>query len=238
VKVRGPRSWGRRLLLALGALLVTWVLATGLAVLLLRVWDPPLTAFIAARRLQAERAHEKGFLLRQQWVPLSRISREAQLALIAAEDQKFRSHSGFDLEAIQDALEEHREGKSSRGASTLTQQVAKNLFLWNGHSWVRKGLEVWFTVLIEALWPKRRILEMHLNIAELGNGVYGVEAASRTFLGKSAAALTLEEGALLASVLPNPRTRRVTAPSEQVLERAAWIVDQARHLPPDTLAGF
>jgi monofunctional biosynthetic peptidoglycan transglycosylase len=214
------------------------VAVTALAVLALRFWDPPLTAFILERRLEAVRTHEKGFVVRQQWVPLARISREAQLALIAAEDQRFRSHRGFDVQAIEEALEDRRGGRSSRGASTLTQQVAKNLFLWSGRSWIRKGLEAYFTVLLETLWPKRRILEVHLNIAELGDGVYGVEAASRIFLAKPAATLTLEEGALLASVLPNPRRRLVLAPSEAVRERAAWIVDQARHLPPETLSGL
>jgi len=237
-KATASRSRWARVRRALAWLALAWVAATALPVLLVRVWDPPLTAFIAARRLEASRAHEKGFALRQQWVPLERISRDAQLAVIAAEDQKFRLHHGFDLEAIGDAMEDHLEGKSSRGASTLTQQVAKNLFLWNGHSWVRKGMEAWFTLLLEALWPKRRILEVHLNIAELGNGVYGLEAAARASFGKSAAALTLEEGALLAAVLPAPRQRKVTAPTDAVHERVGWIIDQVHHLPPDTLAGF
>jgi monofunctional glycosyltransferase len=233
-----PRSRWVRAGRLLAWLLGCWLGVTALAVASLRVWNPPLTAFIVQRRLEAERRGEKGFVVRQQWVPLSRISRDAQLAVIAAEDQNFRNHSGFDVKAIEDAIEDHLDGRSARGASTLTQQVAKNLFLWNGHSWVRKGLEAYFTVLIEALWPKRRILEVHLNVAELGNGVYGIEAASRTFLGKPAAGLTLDEGALLAAVLPNPRRRRVTDPSEAVRQRVAWIIDQARRLPPDTLAGF
>ena len=237
-KATTRRSWGVRAGRLLGALLLAWVALTALVVLLLRVWDPPLTAFIAARRLEAARTHEKGFVLRQQWVPLQRISRDAQLAVIAAEDQKFRVHSGFDLEAIGDAVEDHLEGKSSRGASTLTQQVAKNLFLWSGHSWVRKGLEAYFTVLLEALWPKRRILEVHLNVAELGNGVYGLEAAARAYFGKPASALSLEEGALLAVVLPSPRRRNPGAPTEAMQERVAWIIDQVQHLPPDTLSGL
>jgi monofunctional biosynthetic peptidoglycan transglycosylase len=215
-----------------------WLVLTVGAVLLFRVVDPPTTAFMLARRLQASQAKEKGFTLRQSWVPLSRISPNLQLAFIAGEDQKFAGHWGFDVQAIEDAMEDHLEGRSSRGASTLTQQVAKNLFLWGRRSWVRKGLEAYFTVLLELLWPKRRILEVHLNVAELGNGLYGVEAAARTYFGKPASAVTAQEAAALAAVLPNPRARRVTAPSAAVQERAEWIADQARRLPPDTLSSL
>ena len=216
-------------------LLAGWVIGTAGVVLVLRFVQPPTTAFILARRLQASRTSEPGFSIKQTWVPISRISPSAQLAFIAGEDQKFASHWGFDVQAIEDAMEDHLEGKSARGASTLTQQVAKNLFLWNGRSWVRKGLEAYFTVLIELFWPKRRILEVHLNVAELGNGIYGVEAASRTYFAKPASMLSSQEAAALAAVLPNPRTRRVNAPSVRVLERMQWIADQAQRLPPDTL---
>ena len=216
-------------------LVVAWVGSTAAIVLAMRFVDPPTTAFILQRRIEAQRANEKGFSVRQSWVPLSRISPHVQLAFIAGEDQKFVSHWGFDVQAIEDAMEDHLEGRSSRGASTLSQQVAKNLFLWGGRSWVRKGLEAYFTVLLELFWPKRRILEVHLNVAELGNGIYGVEAAARAFFGKPASALDPQESAALAAVLPNPRVRRVTAPSPRVQERAGWISDQARRLPPDTL---
>lgn len=215
-----------------------WVGVTTALVLLFRFVDPPTTAFILARRVQAVQASDWSLAVHQTWVPRARMSPHVQLAFIAGEDQKFASHWGFDVQAIEDAMEDHLEGRSSRGASTLTQQVAKNLFLWRGHSWVRKGLEAYFTVLLEALWPKRRILEVHLNVAELGNGVYGVEAAARTFFGKPAASLEAREAALLAAVLPNPRARRVSAPSAAVQERAQWIAEQARRLPPDTLSGL
>lgn len=207
------------------------LLLTAAPVLLLRFVNPPTTAFIIARRLEA-----KGpFVLKHQWVPRASIAPAMQLAVIAAEDQKFPVHHGFDVEAIEDALEDHLEGRSSRGASTLTQQVAKNLFLWAGRSWVRKGLEAYFTVLLELLWSKARILEVYLNIAELGSGVFGVEAASRVNFGKPAAQLTAHEAALVAGVLPNPRARRVTAPTPQVAQRIGWIEDQARRLSVDTL---
>lgn len=229
------RPWWLRWVVRLVA---AWLVVSVGAVALLRFAAPPTSAFMVARWLEARRSNERGFALRHSWVPLSRISPHVQLAFIAGEDQKFANHWGFDVQAIEDAMEDHLEGRSSRGASTLTQQVAKNLFLWSGRSWVRKGLEAYFTVLIELLWPKRRILEAHLNLAELGNGVYGVEAAARTFYGKSALALSPQESAALAAVLPNPRARRVSAPSAAVQDRAEWIADQARRLPPYTLSSL
>lgn len=215
--------WGLRLL-------VGWVVLTVGPVLLFRFVDPPTTAFMLERRQDAADKNEKGFVLRQQWVPRARISQNLQRALIAAEDQKFPEHWGFDVQAIEDAVEDRLEGKSTRGASTLTQQVAKNLFLWPGKSFLRKALEAYFTVLLELLWSKERILEVHLNIAEYGNGVYGAEQASRLYLGKAAAALTPEEAALLVVVLPSPKTRKVTAPSPKVRERSQWVLEQMEHV--------
>jgi len=205
-----------------------------LAVLGLRFVDPATSAFILQRQYEASKKNER-LAIKRQWVPLSRISQGVQLAFIAAEDQKFPTHSGFDVEAIQDAMEDHLEGKSSRGASTLTQQVAKNLFLWPGKSFVRKALEAWFTVLLELFWSKARILEVHLNIAEYGNGVYGVEEASRLYLGKAAAALSPEEAALLVVVLPSPKTRKVTAPTAKVRQRSQWVLAQMDHVTLDRL---
>lgn len=234
-KPRPGPGWSRRALSWLLRLVVLWLVVTVPLVVALRWVDPPSSAVMLEREHDAKLKAEKGFVLKHTWVPLARISPNAQLAWIAAEDQKFPTHHGFDEQAIEDAIEDHLEGKSSRGASTLSQQVAKNLFLWGGHSWLRKGLEVYFTVLLEACWPKHRILEMHLNIAELGNGVYGVEAASRVFFGKSAAGLSLTEASLMAASLPNPKVRRVNAPSPAVAARAEWIVDQARRLGFETL---
>lgn len=205
---------------------VAWLVLTVGPVLLFSVVDPPTTAFMLERKLDAADRNEKGFVLRQQWVPRERISKHLQRALIAAEDQKFLAHAGFDVKAIEDAVEDRLEGKSTRGASTLTQQVAKNLFLWPGKSFVRKGLEAYFTVLLELLWSKARILEVHLNVAEFGNGVYGAEEASRLFLGKAAAALTAEEAAALVVVLPSPKTRKVLAPTPKVRERSQWVLAQ------------
>lgn len=225
-KARPPGGFWRWVL----RLCVAWVVCTVLVVLLFRFVDPPTTAFMLQRRREAATKNETGFVLRQRWVERSRISPHLQRALIAAEDQRFPEHWGFDVQAIEDAVEDRLEGKSSRGASTLTQQVAKNLFLWPGRSFLRKGLEAYFTVLLEVLWPKERILEVHLNVAEYGNGVYGVEQACREYLGKSAAAVTPEEAALLVVVLPSPKNRKVIAPSPKVRQRSDWVLEQMEHV--------
>lgn len=226
-----PSRW-RRLARLVGRLTLGVVGALLATLLALRFIDPPTTAFMLQRRFDAWRGDERRFALRHQWVALDHIDPALQLAVVASEDQKFPRHFGFDVEAIADAVEDRFEGRSTRGASTLTQQVAKNLFLWPGQSFVRKGLEAGLTVLLELLWPKRRILEVHLNVAEFGDGVYGVEAACRTFFGKSARHVTTEEAALLAAVLPAPKRRSVKQPSEVVKARAAWVVEQSRALGP------
>jgi monofunctional biosynthetic peptidoglycan transglycosylase len=221
-----PVRIARAAALALAGLLAVSVLA----VAALR-WVPvPVTAFMLADRFGSLAAREKGYDFRHDWVPWEEISPHAAMAVIAAEDQKFATHHGFDLESIDKALEEAKRGRRLRGASTISQQVAKNVFLWKGQSWVRKGFEAGFTVLIEALWPKRRILEVYLNSAEFGRGTWGVEAASRRFFGKPAKALRPGEAALLAAVLPNPRRFRVDAPSAYVRERQAWILGQMSQL--------
>jgi monofunctional biosynthetic peptidoglycan transglycosylase len=158
------------------------------------------------------------------------ISPYAGIAVIASEDQRFAEHWGFDLDSIQDAIEEREGGGRSRGASTISQQVAKNLFLWPGRSWLRKGLEAYFTVLIELLWSKQRILEVYLNVAQFGDRIFGVDAASRRFFGKRASALSAREAALLAAVLPNPVRMRADDPSPYVRERARWIQRQMQSL--------
>ena len=205
-----------------------FLVATAVPVVVLR-WVPPLTSSIMLQReIGARLTRERGFVLRHHWVPLRQISPELAIAVVTAEDQKFPVHSGFDWGSIGDAISEGDD--RPRGASTLTQQVAKNLFLWPGRSLVRKGLEAWFTVLLEALWPKRRILEVYLNVAEFGTGVYGAGAASERFFGKPASALDRREAALLAAVLPSPRRMRVADPSPYLLERAAWIERNAARL--------
>jgi monofunctional biosynthetic peptidoglycan transglycosylase len=158
------------------------------------------------------------------------MSPDVALAVVAAEDQKFPVHSGFDLEAIEDAMDERKSGRRTRGASTISQQVAKNLFLWPGKNWLRKGLEAWLTIWIELLWPKQRILETYLNVAQFGPGVFGVEAAAHAYFHKPAAQLDRDEAALLAAVLPSPERFNAARPSNYVLERRSWILGQMRGL--------
>ena len=152
------------------------------------------------------------------------------LAVVASEDQRFPHHAGVDFEAIRQALSEYRAGEGLRGASTITQQTAKNLFLWNGRSFVRKAVEAGLAVVIDGLWPKQRILEVYLNVAEFGPGIYGVEAASQAYFDKPARHLTEYQAALLAAVLPNPKVLRVNAPSTYVRERVVWIQGQIAQL--------
>jgi monofunctional biosynthetic peptidoglycan transglycosylase len=150
--------------------------------------------------------------------------------VIASEDQRFLAHHGIDFVSLDRAIEEYRDGDDLRGASTITQQVAKNLFLWQGRSFARKGVEAYFAVLIELCWTKQRILEVYLNVAELGPGVFGIQAASRRYFGTDAAAVDSSEAALLAAVLPNPKVLNAARPSAYVRERRDWIEDQIRLL--------
>ncbi|WP_129775697.1 monofunctional biosynthetic peptidoglycan transglycosylase [Peristeroidobacter soli] len=201
-------------------LLVLLLLLSVGPVVLLRWVDPPTSAFML---------REAG-PVRYRWVDWERISPHVKVAVIASEDQKFPEHHGFDFDSINDALEDRERGRRVRGASTLSQQVAKNLFLWPGQNWIRKGLEAYFTVLIETLWPKKRILEVYVNIAEFGSGVFGVGAASEVFFRKPAARLSAPDAALLAAVLPNPKRMKVGAPSVYVRSRQLWILGQMRGL--------
>jgi len=210
--------------------LLAWLLLTATPVLLLR-WLRPLTsAIMLEAAAQAWAAQDHGYRTDFEWVSLEQISPHAAIAVIASEDQLFPFHAGFDFDSIREAVRESERGRRLRGASTISQQVAKNLFLWSRHSLVRKGLEAYFTVLIEALWPKERILEMYLNVAQFGNGVYGVQAAAERFWHKPARRLTSADAALLAAVLPNPLRLHVDRPSRYVLSRRDWILDQMRML--------
>ena len=209
----------------------TWIFVVGslLLVLLLR-WLPLPTSSVIVQNWVKALWTAKGVMVRYDWTSYTAISPHVALAVIAGEDQRFPDHQGFDFVEIQDALEDQEEGKPLRGASTISQQVAKNLFLWSGRSFVRKGLEAWFTVLLELLWSKERILEVYLNIAEFGDYTFGVEAASRRFFNKPAARLTADEAARLAAVLPNPLRYRVDKPSAYVLKRQRWIERQMGQL--------
>jgi len=221
------RSWWRPLLRCAVTCAIAALVLSILAVLALRWVDPWTSAFMVDARVGSWfDADPRPLNLRHEWRDYGQISHELALAVVASEDQRFPEHHGFDFAQIQKAMDDADRGRRVRGASTISQQVAKNLFLWNGHSWVRKGLEAWFTVLIEALWPKRRILEVYLNIAEFGRGVYGAEAAAQAFFHKPSARLTRAESSRLAAVLPNPITRRAEAPGSYVQRRQQEIEDQ------------
>jgi monofunctional glycosyltransferase len=214
----------------LGLLALCWIGLSWLLVLVLRFVHPWTSAVMIERRLGAWVHGEKDFQLHQHWVPWSQVSPYVPLAMVAGEDQKFPFHHGFDFDSIQDALDAADDGRRLRGASTISQQTAKNLFLWNGRSFVRKGLEAYFTVLLEITWPKQRILEVYMNIAELGDGIYGVGAASDAFYHQSPARLSPTQAARLAAVLPSPRRLHVDRPSAYVMRRTAWIEGQMNHL--------
>jgi len=192
--------------------------------------DPPCSAFMLGEWGGAVLEGRHDFTLRHDWRPLREISPAAARAVIAAEDQKFLAHHGFDFDAIGSALAEREAGGRLRGASTISQQVAKNLYLWRGRQWVRKALEAWFTLWIELLWSKQRILEVYLNVAQFGPGLYGVEAASQAYFGHGADRLDVPQAALLAAVLPNPEVLSVAAPSPYLRRRQAWIVRQMRNV--------
>jgi len=171
---------------------------------------------------------EREVRLKHDWVAFSEISPHLQLAVVCSEDQDFLEHEGFDFEAIEKAYKYNKNHKRKRGASTISQQTAKNVFLWPSRSWLRKGFEVYFTFLIETIWSKERIMAAYLNSIEFGDGIYGAEAAARHFFGKSAKEINRQESALLASVLPNPIERKVDNPSGKVRQHQQWILSQMR----------
>ena len=210
--------------------LLIFLSGTTLQVLLLRFVDPWTSAVMLGDRLDAMLGGDFDYANSYNWVDLEDISPQAAIAVIAAEDQQFPFHAGFDFKSIREAVRHNSHSKRVRGASTISQQVAKNLFLWRGRSWVRKGLEVWYTLLIEWLWPKERILETYLNIAEMSTATFGVEAAAQRLFHKPARKLTRRQAALLAAVLPNPKRLHAKAPSRYVSQRAYFIQRQMRAL--------
>ena len=204
--------------------ILAFVLLSLLLVLPFRWVNPPITMVMADRWITST----EDFQLRKTWLSWDEMPKHAALAVVTSEDQKFPLHSGFDLKAIQQALKERERRGGLRGASTISQQVAKNMYLWTGRSWFRKGLEVWFTLLIELSWSKQRILEIYLNIAEWGPGVFGLEAASQYHFGRSN--LTPMQAALLASSLPSPLNYNPARPAQHLHKRAEWNLQQQRRL--------
>ncbi|MGB8703909.1 MAG: monofunctional biosynthetic peptidoglycan transglycosylase [Gillisia sp.] len=204
-----------------------------LAVLIFK-WVPvPFTPLMAIRHF--EHPNE---LLKHDWQPIEKISPNLQLAVISSEDQNFLNHHGFDFKAIEKAIDHNKKGKRVHGASTISQQTAKNIFLWPGRNWVRKGLETYFTFMIEMIWGKKRILEVYLNSVEMGKSVYGAEAAAHYWFQKSAARLTPSEAAALAAILPNPRGYRANPASNYIQQRKNWIVRQMQNYGKFSLSNY
>ena len=223
--LRKPLSFYGMICFAIILMVVSVLFST---ILMLRWINPPATAFTIQEdwsEFEVDR-----YSLRDYWVDREDLPEHLKWAVTAAEDQRFYEHQGFDFEAINEAWEDHNQGIRSRGASTISQQVAKNLFLWPGHSWIRKGLEAGITVMIELVWPKDRILEVYLNIAEFGPGLFGVGKSTQQMFGMPVNELTPEESARLAVVLPNPKRMRAEPPTPFVEERSRWILNQMTHL--------
>jgi monofunctional biosynthetic peptidoglycan transglycosylase len=224
--VKKPWLVAKRGLRWIGLLILAWMVITIALVFSLRWFDPPTTSFIIRDRLSAWIDDEKNYRFDHQWVDFKYISRPMKLAVITSEDQKFPDHYGFDFESMQRAWDYNQHGRKVKGASTITQQVAKNLFLWPGRSLVRKAVEAWFTVLLETFCSKQRILEIYLNSAEFGKGTFGVESAAQRFFHKPAARLNYSEAALLAAVLPAPKRFQASKPTAYLRSRQAWIESQ------------
>lgn len=210
--------------------LMFWVVVAALVlmfsiILLFRFVNPPTSAFMLGYQMGDAREP-----LQHEWVPISEVSEWMALAVIASEDQRFPEHHGVDFKAVREAVSEYQAGEGLRGASTITQQTAKNLFLWNDRSFVRKAIEAGLALAIDAIWPKKRILEVYLNIAEFGPGIYGVQAASRAYYRIPAGVLSPLQAAHLAAVLPNPKVLSVLSPTPYVQERVAWIEGQMARL--------
>ncbi|AST78057.1 TPA: monofunctional biosynthetic peptidoglycan transglycosylase [Citrobacter farmeri] len=225
---KGVFAFLRRVMLRVVIILaVFW----GGGIALFSVVPVPFSAVMVERQIGAWLQGDFGYVAHSDWVSMDEISPWMGLAVIAAEDQTFPDHWGFDVAAIEKALSHNERNENRiRGASTLSQQTVKNLFLWEGRSWLRKGLEAGLTVGVETVWSKKRILTVYLNIAEFGEGVFGVEAAAQRYFGKPASRLTQSEAALLAAVLPNPLRFKAAAPSGYVRSRQAWILRQMRQL--------
>ncbi len=207
------------------AKLIGWFFLITFFLVLIFKWLPlPFTPLMAIRYF--EHPDEE---IKHDWIPIEEISKNLQLAVICSEDQNFENHSGFDIEAIQKAIENNKKGKRVRGASTISQQTAKNAFLWPGRNYVRKGLEAYFTFLMELLWSKERILEVYLNSIEMGKGVYGAQAAAKSWFGKDAVNLSPNEAAAIAAILPNPREYSANPASNYIGQRKSWITQQMKY---------
>ncbi len=218
------KPWGLRQIKLLFVKLVLSLFLLSIAWVTLYKWvAPPVTLHMMLRRAEGGKAGKENPEIRYRYVSLEEMSEQLPLAVVTSEDQLFLQHNGFDFEAIWDAFKRNQDSKKIRGGSTISQQVAKNVFLWHGRSYLRKAVEAYFTALIELIWGKQRILEVYLNIAEMGDGVFGVEAASQKYFHTSAKNVGRKQAALLAAVLPNPIRYKASNPSNYVLTRRGRI---------------
>jgi monofunctional biosynthetic peptidoglycan transglycosylase len=212
-------------------LLFGFVILSVSSTLLFRFIPPPITPLMVIRAAQGIAEGKRSTLL-YNWQPLENISPAMVRAVIAAEDQKFPRHFGFDFDAMTKAYAHNRDGGRQRGGSTISQQTAKNIFLWPGGSYLRKGIEAYFTVLLELLWDKERIIETYLNVAEFGPGIYGVESAARRYYHTSAKNLNTRQATMLAAILPSPLRLSPTRPTAYLAQRQRWILQQMRNAAP------
>lgn len=205
-----------------------WFLAISIVLVILFRWIPIYVTPLMVIRMVEQKMDGKETKLDKTWVPLEKISPHLQLAVVCSEDQNFLKHNGFDFGAIKKAIEHNKKGKKKRGASTISQQTAKNVFLWDGRSWLRKGFEVYFTFLIETFWSKERIMEVYLNVIEMGPGIYGAEAASQSYFKKSAIKISKQQAATISSILPSPLKYNARKPSVFLQGRINWTLQQMR----------
>lgn len=213
--------------------IILWFFALSIGFTIIYRFIPvPITPLMVIRLYEQAVDEKKELRLYKDWVSMNHISKNMPQAVVAAEDQKFMDHNGFDWEAMKKAWENNKKGKRVKGASTISQQTAKNVFLWPGRNLIRKGLEAYFTFLIEIIWSKERIMEVYLNVIEMGEGVYGIEAAAQTNFKKSAAKLNRNESALIAAVLPNPRRWSPARPTPYIQGRQVWILRQMNNINP------
>ena len=211
---------------------ILWLLAIPIIAIIIFKWVPvPATPLMVIRYFE-QKAAKKETIWKHNWVAIEEISKNLQLAAICSEDQNFLKHNGFDMKAIEKALDYNKKGKKTRGASTISQQTAKNVFLWPHRNWIRKGLETYVTFLIELIWSKERIMEVYLNSIEMGNGIYGAEAASQYWFKKSASKLSKSESAAIISILPRPLKYRASPPTVYISNRKLWIMKQMSFFGP------
>jgi monofunctional glycosyltransferase len=211
---------------------IFWLFVFSIVIVIFFKWVPvPITPLMLIRNIE-QLQNDKKVVLKHDWVPIEEISKNLQLAVICSEDQNFLNHNGFDMKAIEKAINYNKKGKRVRGASSISQQTAKNVFLWPQRSWLRKGLETYFTFLIELFWSKERIMEVYLNSIEMGNGIYGVEEASKFWFRKSAIKLNRSEAAAIAAILPNPLRYRANPATNYIQGRKNWIVRQMNFFGP------